>query len=135
MHDQFACGRHFRVLNIVDDVTRECLAAPGHVDLGRRAARELTKLISRRGKPDMIVSDHGTGFTSNAMVTWSNDHRVEWHYITQGKPMQNGYVESFNGRMRGKLLNEKLLFGIDSPRSAITTSRHYFNPAGRHSSV
>lgn len=65
VHDQFACGRRFRVLNIVDDVTRMPCRDPGHVDLGRRVARELTDLIARRGKPDMIVSDHGTEFTSN----------------------------------------------------------------------
>lgn len=69
VHDQFACGRRFRVLNIVDDVTRECLAAiPDTSISGRRVARELTDLISRRGKPGMIVSDHGTEFTSNAIL-------------------------------------------------------------------
>lgn len=106
VHDQFACGRRFRVLNIVDDVTRECLAAiPDTSIAGRRVARELTTLIERRGKPGMIVSDNGTELTSNAILAWSKDHKVEWHYIALGKPMQNGYVESFNGRMRGELLN------------------------------
>ena len=56
---------------------------------GRRVARELTDLITRRGRPDMIVSDHGTEFTSYAMLAWSKDHRVEWHYIAPGKPMRN----------------------------------------------
>lgn len=92
-------------------MTRECLAAiPDTSISGRRVARELTDLIARRGKPDMIVSDHGTEFTSNAILAWSKDHRVEWHYIAPGKPMQNGYVESFNGRMRDELLNESLFF-------------------------
>ncbi len=96
VHDQFACGRRFRVLNIVDDVTRECLAAiPDTSISGRRVARELTMLIERRGKPGMIVSDNGTELTSNAILAWSKDHKVEWHYIAPGKPMQNGYVESF----------------------------------------
>lgn len=63
-----------------------------------------------------IVSDHGTEFTSNAILAWSKDHRVEWHYIAPGKPMQNGYVESFNGRMRDELLNESLFFSLDHPR-------------------
>ena len=113
VHDQFACGRRFRVLNIVDDVTRECLAAiPDTSISGRRVARELTDLISRRGKPDMIVSDHGTEFTSNAILAWSKDHRVEWHYIAPGKPMQNGYVESFNGRMRDELFCSRA-FGVN----------------------
>jgi putative transposase len=136
VHDQFACGRRFRVLNIVDDVTRECLAAiPDTSISGRRVARELTDLIIRRGKPDMIVSDHGTEFTSNAILAWSKDHRVEWHYIAPGKPMQNGYVESFNGRMRDELLNESLFFGIDHARSAITEWREDFNTARPHSSL
>jgi putative transposase len=71
IHDQLACGRRFRILNIVDDVTRECLAAiPDTSISGRRVARELTDLVRRRGKPEMIVSDHGTEFTSNAMLAW-----------------------------------------------------------------
>jgi transposase InsO family protein len=85
-HDQFACGRRFRVLNIVDDVTRECLAAiPDTSISGRRVARELTDLIARRGKPNMIVSDHGTEFTSNAILAWSKDRRVEWQLHCAGQ--------------------------------------------------
>lgn len=77
-HDQFASGRRFCVLNIVDNVTRECLAAiPDTSISGRRVARELTDLIGRRGKPSMIISDHGTEFTSNAILAWSKDHCVE----------------------------------------------------------
>jgi putative transposase len=134
--DQFACGRRFRVLNIVDDVTRECLAAiPDTSISGRRVARELTDLIGRRGKPGMIVSDHGTEFTSNAILAWSKDHCVEWHYIAPGKPMQNSYVESFNGRMRDELLNESLFFGLDHARSAIAEWRQDFNTARPHSSL
>lgn len=88
VHDQFACGRRFRILNIVDDVTRECLAAiPDTSISGRRTARELTALVRRRGRPSMIVSDHGAEFTSNAILTWSQDHKVDWHYIAPGKPM------------------------------------------------
>lgn len=114
VHDQFACGRRFRVLNIVDDVTRECLAAiPDTSISGRRVARELTDIIARRGKPGMIVSDNGTEFTANAILAWCKDHEIEWHYIAPGKPMQNGYVESFNGRMRDELLNETLFHGLD----------------------
>lgn len=107
VHDQLTCGRRFRILNVVDDVTRECLAAiPDTSISGRRVARELTGLIERRGKPDMIVSDHGTEFTSNAMLAWAQENRVTWHFIAPGKPMQNGFCESFNGRMRDELLNE-----------------------------
>jgi transposase InsO family protein len=86
VHDQFAHGRRFHILNVVDDVTRECLAAiPDTSISGRRVARELTDLIERRGKPGMIVSDHGTEFTSNAMLGWAEEHRIEWHYIATGQ--------------------------------------------------
>ena len=116
IHDQFVCGRRFRVLNIVDDVTRECLAAiPDTSISGRRVARELTDIIAWRGKPGLIVSDNGTEFTANAILTWCKDYGIEWHYIAPGKPMQNGYVESFNGRMRDELLNETLFHGLDQP--------------------
>ncbi|WP_127966438.1 IS3 family transposase [Agrobacterium sp. RS6] len=136
VHDQFACGRRFRVLNIVDDVTRECLAAiPDTSISGRRVARELTMLIERRGKPGMIVSDNGTELTSNAILAWSKDHKVEWHYIAPGKPMQNGYVESFNGRMRDELLNESLFFGLDHARSAIAEWAEDYNNFRPHSSL
>lgn len=135
-HDQFACGRRFRVLNIVDNVTRECLAAiPDTSISGRRVARELTELIGHRGKPDMIVSDHGIEFTSNAILAWSKDHRAEWHYIAPGKPMQNGFCESFNGRMRDGLLNESRFFGLDHARSAIADWVADFNTARPHSSL
>ena len=94
VHDQFALGRRFRILNIVDDVTRECLAAiPDTSISGKRVARELTALISGRGKPRVIVSDNGTEFTSNAILRWAKDHGVGWHYIAPGKPMQNAYIE------------------------------------------
>lgn len=87
VHDQFATGRRFRIFNVVDDVTRECLAAiPDTSISGRRVARELTALIARRGRPAMIVSDNDTEFTSMAILTWSQDHGVDWRYIAPGKP-------------------------------------------------
>jgi len=136
VHDQFALGRRFRILNIVDDVTRECLAAiPDTSISGRRVARELTALIETRGKPQMIVSDHGTEFTSNAILSWATDHQVEWHYIAPGKPMQNGYIESFNGRMRDELLNETLFLDLDQARQFIDAWVADYNTARPHSSL
>ena len=80
VHDQFASGRRFRILNIVDDVARECLAAIPDISIsGRRVARELTTLIEQRGKPGMIVSDNGTEFTSNAMLAWAEEQNIPWH--------------------------------------------------------
>ena len=80
---------------------------------GARVASELTRLIGLRGKLRTVVSDNGTELTSSAILHWSQERRVEWHYIAPGKPMQNGFVESFNGRMRDELLNETLFFDLD----------------------
>ena len=136
VHDQLASGRRFRILNIVDDVTRECLAAiPDTSISGRRVARELTTLIERRGKPQMIVSDNGTEFTSNAILHWSKEHRLEWHYTAPGKPMQNGYIESFNGRMRDELLNESLYLDLDQARQIIAAWVTDYNTRRPHSSL
>ena len=134
VHDQFANGRRFRVLNVVDDVTRECLAAiPDTSISGARVARELTAVIAARGKPSMIVSDNGTEFTSNAILSWAAECRIEWHYIAPGKPMQNGFVESFNGRMRDELLNESLFFGLDHARKALALWITDYNTERPHS--
>lgn len=78
VHDQVSCGRRCRVLNVVDDVTRECLAAiPDTSIAGRCVARELTALIERRGTPGMIVSDNGTELTSDAILKWCAEHTIE----------------------------------------------------------
>ena len=100
----------------------------------RRVARELTTLIEQRGKPGMIVSDNGTEFTSNAMLAWAEDHNIAWHFIAPGKPMQNRFCESFNGRMRDELLNETLFFGLDHARTRITDWADDYNPASEHPS-
>ena len=136
VHDQFGCGRRFRILNVVDDVTRECLAAiPDTSISGRRVARELTALIERRGKPGMIVSDNGTELTSNAILDWCAAHHVEWHYIAPGKPMQNGFVESFNGRMRDELLNETMFRSPVHARAVIADWVADYNTQRPHSAL
>ncbi|MBU7588627.1 IS3 family transposase [Sphingopyxis sp. DBS4] len=136
VHDQMASGRRFRVLNVVDDVTRECLAAVPDTSIsGRRVVRELTELIAQRGKPGMIVSDNGTELTSNAVLAWCGQSGVEWHYIAPGKPMQNGYVESFNGRMRDELLNETLFMSLAHARVEIAAWVEDYNRERPHSSL
>ena len=136
VHDQLANGRRFRILNIVDDVTRECLGAVPDVSIsGVRVARELSAIVARRGKPRMIISDNGTELTSNAVLAWSAETGIEWHYIAPGKPMQNGYIESFNGRMRDELLNESLFLALADARLAITAWVADYNNARPHSSL
>ena len=136
VHDQLACGRRFRILNVIDDVTKECLLALADTSIsGKRVARELTALLARRGRPAMIVSDHGTEFTSNAMLGWTGENQIAWHFIAPGKPMQNGICESFNGRMRDELLNETLFCGLDHARKAIATWVADYNERRPHSAL
>lgn len=98
----------------------------------REKLRELTRLIAERGKPGMIVSDNGTELTSNAVLAWVAQIGVEWHYIAPGKPMQNGYVESFNGRMRDELLNETLFMSLAHARVEIAAWIEDYNRKRTH---
>jgi putative transposase len=110
--DQFVSGRRFRILAIYDVCTRRCLAAIADFSLsGKRVARELDRLIAAHGKPGTIGSDNGTELTSNAILTWTADSQVDWHYIDPGKPVQNAFIESF---MYGRPLHCK----VDSEGSA-----------------
>lgn len=132
VHDQFACGRRFRILNVVDDVTRECLAAiPDSSISGRRVARELTALIEQRGKPGMIVSDNGTEFTSNAMLAWAEQHIIDWHFIAPG----NSFIESFNGKFRTECLNTHWFLSLDDARQKMEDWRRDYNEVRPHSAI
>ena len=102
---------------------------------GHRVARELTAIIERRGKPGMIVSDNGTELTSHAIFAWCRNHKVDWHYIAPGKPMHNGYVESFNGKMRDELLNEALFFSLEHARKAIAEWIEDYNTRRPHAAL
>jgi putative transposase len=136
VHDQLASGRRFRILNVVDDVTRECLAAVTDTSIcGKRVVRELTDLIAVRGKPAMIVSDNGTELTSNAVLEWCGTAKIDWHYTAPGKPTQNAFVESFNGRMRDELLNETLFTSLAHAREKIAAWAWDYNTRRPHSSL
>ncbi len=102
---------------------------------GHRVVRELTHLIAQRGKPGMIVSDNGTELTSNAVLAWCGELGVEWHYIAPGRPMQNGYIESFNGRMRDELLNETWFMSLAHARVEIAAWVEDYNRERPHSSL
>ncbi len=132
--DAFTDGRRFRVLAVVDDFTRECLCLVADTSLsGARMARELDSLITKRGKPRTIVSDNGTEMTSMAILKWCQATQVEWHYIAPGKPMQNGFVESFNGSFRDECLNETLFSSLAQARAAITAWKEDYNRNRPHS--
>ncbi len=92
-------------------------------------------MVARRGKPDLIVSDHRTEFTSNAMLAWVQSNSLVWHFIAPGKPMQNGICEAFNGRMRDELLNETIFFDLDHARSAVAAWIARYNQSRPHSAL
>ena len=134
--DVLADGRRFRVLVIVDDFTRECLALVVDTSIsGRRVARELDAIVAARGKPLIIVSDNGTELTSHAILRWQQESGVGWHYIAPGKPIENAFVESFNGRFRDECLNEHVFRGLPMARRIIEAWRRDYNPASQHPSV
>jgi putative transposase len=114
--DTLVSGRRFRILTVVDDFTRECLGLVVDTSLpAARVTRELDRMVEQRERPRMIVSDNGTEFTSNAILTWQDEHAIEWHYIAPGKPMQNGFLESFNGKLCDECLNETLFTNLPEP--------------------
>lgn len=134
--DAFTDGRRFRVLAVVDDYSRECLALVADTSLsGLRVTRELDALIQLRGKPVTVVSDNGTELTSMAVLKWCQETGVDWHYIQPGKPMQNGFVESFNGSFRDECLNETLFSSLAQARSQITAWKEDYNRNRPHSSL
>ncbi len=107
--DALIDSRHFGVLCVIDDFTRECLATiVSNSITGERVATELDNIAQWRGNPLLVVSDNGTEFTSNAMLRWQQGRRVEWHDIAPGKPMHNGLVESFIGPLGDECLNEHM---------------------------
>jgi len=122
--DVLETGRRFRVFNVEDQLTREGLAAEVDTSLpGPRVARVLDGIVAERDKPEMIVSDNGTELTCNAMLKWTKENGVEWHYIAPGKPQQNGFMESFNGKLRDECLNEHVFSSLAQARRIIEAWR------------
>jgi putative transposase len=91
--------------------------------------------MARRGRPKTVVSDNGTEFTSMAILRWSQDSRVDWHYIAPGKPMQNGFAESFNGRLRDECLNETLFSSLPHARAVLAEWKDDYNHVRPHTSL
>ena len=134
--DTFGISRRFRILAVIDDYTRECLALVADTSLsGVRVARELDAVIRLYGKPDLVVSDNGTELTSRAILEWQNESGISWHYIAPGKPQQNGFIESFNARLRDELLNEEVFDSLGAARKALAIWRHDYNHVRPHSAL
>jgi putative transposase len=133
--DALGDGRRFRILCIVDDFSRECLATVVDTSLsGIRVVRELEQLTRERGRPKIIVSDNGPELTSVAVLRWAPE-RVAWHYIEPGKPVQNAFIESFNSRLRDECLNEHVFLSLREAREIIERWRHDYNFLRPHSSL
>jgi putative transposase len=134
--DTLTDSRRFRMLAVVDDFTRECLTLVADTSLsGVRVGRELDAVIAQRGRPQTIVSDNGTEFTSMAILGWSQETQIGWHYIAPGKPTQNAFIESFNGRLRDELLNETLFASLDHAREALADWKEDYNTVRPHSAI
>ncbi|MDP3935781.1 MAG: IS3 family transposase [Alphaproteobacteria bacterium] len=134
--DSFMDGRRFRILTVIDEYSRECLALVADTSIsGHRLVRELTCLMEERGTPEIIVSDNGTEMTSKATLEWQSKQQVQWHYIAPGKPMQNGFIESFNGKLRDECLNETLFEDLNHAREILAKWKWDYNMFRPHSSL
>jgi putative transposase len=134
--DAVAGGRRFRLRGRHRRLQPGVLACIVDTSLsGRRVVRALSAIAERRGLPCMVVSDNGTELTSHAVLAWCQDTGVEWRYIAPGKPQQNGFVESFNGRLRDECLNEHPFPSPAAPRRIIEAWRTDYNTVRPHGSL
>ena len=123
-------------MTVVDDCTRECQGILVDFSIGGvRVSRFLDELNERQGKPAHILTDNGTEFTCKAMFYWAGERHVQLNFIEPGKPSQNAFIESFNGRLRDECLNESLFQNIDQARVIIETWRQHYNQSRPHSSL
>ena len=134
--DAFTDGRRFRILTVVDDFSKEnVLLVPDTAISGLRVTRELDQVFAERGMPRTIVSDNGTEFTSMAILKWVQDNGLDWHYIQPGKPTQNAFIESFNGKLRDECLNETLFASLSDAREELANWQDDYNNHRPHSSI
>jgi len=136
VHDQLVGGRSLRMLTVVDDHTRECLWIEADRSLsGRRVIQVLDRLIELRGLPDSILTDNGPEFTCQVMLEWEDRTKVLHRYIQPGKPSQNGFIESFNGKLRDECLNENLFLSVTHARGLLEDFIVDYNTERPHSSL
>ena len=134
--DCVSSGKVIRMLTIVDDCTRECPAIEVDTSLGGlRVRRVLDRMASERGLPETIVVDNGPEFRGRALAAWSEERGVRLEFIQPGKPVQNAYIESFNGRLRDECLNANWFTSLSDARGKIETWRQDYNEHRPHSSL
>jgi len=135
-HDELSSGRKFRTLNLMDGYTREALAIEVDTSLpGLRVVRVLDRLREERGKPGAIQVDNGTEFTSRVVDQWAYQNEVALHFIERGKPTQNAFIESFNGKFRDEWLNQNWFVDLREARELIEAWRVDYNTVRPHSSL
>ena len=134
--DGLADGRRLRCLNIVDDCTRECLAIEVDTSItGARVKAVLQRLADTRGLPESITVDHGPEFEGQVLDTWAYQANVQLSFIRPGKPNENAYIESFNGKFRDECLNEHWFITMEQARRIIEAWRREYNTERPHSSL
>jgi putative transposase len=134
--DGFVDGRRLRCLNIVDDFTKECLAIEVDTSLpGRRVVSVLERLAESRGLPKSVTVDNGPEFVSKVLDAWAYGRQLQLRFIEPGKPQQNAYIESFNGKFRDECLNEHWFLSMGHARQVIAAWRHEYNDERPHSSL
>lgn len=134
--DALTDGRRFRLLAIMDQCSREAISIAADTSMpGLRVVRELEYLVHLRGKPEVIISDNGPELTSKAVLIWAARHQIDWHYITPGKPQQNGFTESLNDKIRNECLNEHWFCNLDEARQIVEDWRQDYNGVRPHSSL
>ena len=134
--DRLVNDRWFRVLTVVDQFTRECLLLYANSALsGEKVAAELERVVRERGVPTSITVDNGSEFASRAMDAWAYGHGIRLDLIRPGKPVENGYIESFNGRLRDECLNVSLFFSLEDAREKLGAWRRDYNLARPHSAL
>jgi putative transposase len=134
--DGLATGRTLRVLTIVDGYTRECLAMEVDSCLSsRRVTRVLEWIIGQRGAPETLRCDNGPEFTSRHFLVWCEEWKIRLVHIQPGRPMQNGRVESFNGKLRNECLNANWFLSIGQAKQKIENWREEYNRERPHSSL
>jgi transposase InsO family protein len=129
-------GRAFRMLTVIDEHTRECLA----IDVARKLKSDdvlerLAWLMATRGVPGHVRSDNGAEFTAKAVREWLGKVGVKTLYIEPGSPWENGYIESFNGKLRDELLNGEIFYTLKEAKVLIEMWRHHYNTERPHSSL
>ena len=134
--DALASGRKFRTLNLMDGYTREAVAIETDTSLpGARVVRVLERLGEQRGWPEVMVMDNGPEFTGRALDVWAYQRKVRLHFIEPGKPVQNAFIESFNGKFRDECLNEHWFMTLAEARQTIEAWRKDYNEVRPHRSL